>query len=389
MTFLMLGAMKIPMDNLDAAASSAAAPNSDIRPLAAADVPAVADLFQRIFVKNGKPAPAALTGYMRSLFLSPPEYQPDIASKVYVRPDGQLTGFIGVVPLPMTFKSKRLRAAVCGPLMVDGHAADPLAGARLLRAFLAGPQDISLSETANPVSVAMWRNLRGTVLPTYSLEWLFVLRPAGFGAQLAAGSSTTGRILGSLAKPVDAVVGRLTATSADAIKAGIHNDAEIDDAGSMDLIAKFTSAFDLCPSWSPEILQRILHDASLKPQFGTLTRRIVRARGGTPIGLFLYHGGPGRIARVLQVLHAPGQAGSILDRMVANIAASGAVGLRLRVQPALLHALLGRGGFFLHRASTVVHARDPELVAQFANGNAFFNGLAGETWTRLNGHLFE
>jgi hypothetical protein len=116
--------------------------------------------------------------------------------------------------------------------------------------------------------------------------------------------------------------------------------------------------------------------------------RAVVARGGTPIGAFLYHVRPGRIAHVLQVVALPGQAGTVLDRLFLHAEQSGAVAVRGRSQPHLLDALLTRNCFHVHRASSLVHARDPALLEPFLSGRAFFNGLAGDSWTRLVGEDF-
>jgi hypothetical protein len=44
---------------------------------------------------------------------------------------------------------------------------------------------------------------------------------------------------------------------------------------------------------------------------------------------------------------------------------------------------------FLHASSSIVHARDPDLLAPFVAGKAFFNGFAGESWSRLIGDRFD
>ena len=116
--------------------------------------------------------------------------------------------------------------------------------------------------------------------------------------------------------------------------------------------------------------------------------RAVTVRGGTPVGAFLYHVRAGRIAHVLQVIALPGQAGTVLDRLFLHAEQSGAVAVRGRSQPYLLDALLTRNCFHVHRASSLVHARDPELLEPFLSGRAFFNGLAGDSWTRLVGEDF-
>ncbi len=66
----------------------------------------------------------------------------------------------------------------------------------------------------------------------------------------------------------------------------------------------------------------------------------------------------------------------------------GAVAVRGRNQPFLLDALLTRNCFHWHRASSLVHARDESLIEPFLSGRAFFNGLAGDSWTRLVGDDF-
>ncbi|RUZ12491.1 hypothetical protein EN949_35010, partial [Mesorhizobium sp. M7A.F.Ca.US.007.01.2.1] len=140
---------------------------SQIRPLQAADIPAVAGLFQRTFRDGGKPPPPALETYLRWHYLEGPVCDPEIASLVHIASEGDISGFVGVNVLPMRHGQCKLRAAICGSLMVEPRANDPMAGARLLRTFLAGPQDISFSETANALSTQMWTKLRGVALPQY------------------------------------------------------------------------------------------------------------------------------------------------------------------------------------------------------------------------------
>ena len=54
----------------------------------------------------------------------------------------------------------------------------PLVGAKLLRSALSGSQDLSISESANPLSLKMWEKSGGATLPLFSLSWLRVLKPA-------------------------------------------------------------------------------------------------------------------------------------------------------------------------------------------------------------------
>src|ERR1043166_5856357 len=150
------------------------------------DMPAVAGLFQRTFRNARRATPASLTAYLRELYFDHPWRDPALASKVFVT-DGAVRGFIGILPLRLAFRGATVRAAVAGSLMVENPQANPLAGARLFRAYLSGPQDMSLSDSANPVSRGMWERLGGKTAPSESMEWVRPFRP--FATALALGAA--------------------------------------------------------------------------------------------------------------------------------------------------------------------------------------------------------
>ena len=98
--------------------------------------------------------------------------------------EGRVTGFIGVFPGHFEYRGRTVSAAIAGSLMVEHPDREPLAGAKLLRSVVKGPQDISISETTNLISQELWEPLGGKVVPLLSLDWFRPLRPVG--ATLAA-----------------------------------------------------------------------------------------------------------------------------------------------------------------------------------------------------------
>ena len=54
---------------------------------------------------------------------------------------------------------------------------NPLVGAKLLRSALNGSHDLSISESANPLSLKMWEKSGGATLPPLSLSWMRILKP--------------------------------------------------------------------------------------------------------------------------------------------------------------------------------------------------------------------
>ncbi|WP_292530949.1 hypothetical protein [Mesorhizobium sp.] len=296
----------------------------------------------------------------------------------------------------MQFNGRQLRAAICSSLMVEDHERDPMAGARLLKAYLDGPQDISFSETANDISTKLWTRLRGVVLPQYSLDWVRVMRPSSFVLSLSASRMKLARILNPFAHALDRFYCRRMKSSerrwsgvaADGAGHRAFRMSEIDSGTFAKLVEPLTVQFALRPQWSEGQLAHILADAAEKPELGELVYVSVASPAGSNVGAFAYHARAGEIGRVLQILALPGQAGSVIDCLIDDAAARGVSGLRGRIQPALLEAMLGRRIAFLTVASTVVHSRDPELLDAMKNSQAFLNGLAGEQWSRLIGGRF-
>ncbi|PZO80093.1 MAG: hypothetical protein DI629_07710 [Mesorhizobium amorphae] len=352
-------------------------------------------MFGRILRKSSGPTPPGLQSYLSDLFLDGPTADPDLPSLVHVREDGSVSGFIGVLPMALEHEGAPVRGALCCSMMVDRPEEDPFAGARLLRGFMAGPQDISLTETANDISTTMWRKMRGLVLNDYSLEWLRVIRPAGFAAALAATRFGPARLLAPLARPFDRFLGgrrgadpRWTHPDAGA-KGRVLKVEDASESTVAELLPRLTAHYPMRPRWDGDTLSRMLVHARVKRRYGGLAQQVVSSPGGQPLGLFVYYGDPGGIGRAVQVVAVPGQEGAVIDAMVNHAAERGLVAIRGRSQPNLLNVMLGRRFIFVHASSSIATARDPRLLEPFTAGKAFFNGFAGESWTRLMGDEFD
>src|SRR5215218_8203894 len=129
---------------------------SEARSLRQSDIAGVAQLFQQRFRDPGKPASAPLRAYLEDVFLNHPWQDSEQTSKVVVDGDGKVQGFVGVFPQRYLHKDNVVRTSVLGTLMSSEPARNPLVGAKLLRSALSGSQDMSISESANPLSLKMW-----------------------------------------------------------------------------------------------------------------------------------------------------------------------------------------------------------------------------------------
>jgi len=344
-------------------------------------------MFARVFMKRRAPSGSRLADYFDDVVLGGTNGEP--SSRVFVDGKGVVRGFIGVWPRRMVMHGRTIEAAAAGSLMVDRPEEHPTAGARLLRAFLAGPQALSFSETANEVSQRMWEKVGGERLATASLDWLRVLRPAGFAVAAAGQAFRPAWVLRPAAAGVDRLIEAAGANrflpSADT--SGMR-DADVTTAEILELIPALSGSYTLHPDWRSPALPTLLAHAEHKERYGTLYRRAVCSRGGVPVGCYLYYARRGDTARVLQVLALPNAVGSTLDSLFRHAAGLGCVGVRGRADPGLLDALVSRRCVLYHGAAMVVHARDKSLLEEVRSSRALMTGLAGESWNRLIGGEF-
>jgi len=363
---------------------------SGIRTCTAEDIPAVARMFQNAFRDPSRIAPRSLENYLRELFLEHPWRDPETESRVFVGADGHVHGFIGVLPMRMSFHGRRLRAALASSLVVDNPAENPMAGARLLRSYLTGPQDLCISETSNPTALGMWERVGGQPVAGYSMEWLRPLKPASLGVALIADRLRVAGILHPLASVVDAIVARFIpalAWPAPSVS-NYYCSAEADDESLLEHIPSFAARYALHPDWDPASLRWFLRHAARKDRHGQLFRRMVYSRKNEAVGCYLYYGRPRGIAWVLQIMAEPEALDAVTADLLNHASKQGCVAVRGRTQPHLLDPLLRHRSIFFQRSSTTVHTGNDDLLATIRSGDAFIIGLAGEGWTRLIGDNF-
>jgi hypothetical protein len=363
---------------------------SDIRTCTAGDIPAVARMFQKAFRDPNEAAPPSLEAYLRELFLEHPWRDPETASRVFVGADGGVHGFIGVLPVRMSFHGQKVRAALASSLVVDNPAEHPTAGARLLRSYFSGPQELCISETSNPIAQGMWERAGGKPLAEYSMEWLRPLRPAGLGVALLEERLAAARILRPLAALTDRALMRLAPSLAwPAPGTPRHcTDADVTDEVLLEQIPQFAAHYALHPDWDRTSLAFFLRHAARKGRHGELFRRMVYDRKGAPVGCYLYYGRPRQIAFVLQILARPEAVDAVVANLISHAERQGCVAVRGRTQPHLLEALLRHRCVLFRRSSTTVYSSNADLMAAIRSGDAFIIGLAGEGWTRLIGEKF-
>jgi len=319
-----------------------------------------------------------LVAYLEHIFYAHPWAQDDLPSLVYEDERGRVAGFLGVIPRPMLFQGSAIRAAVATQLMVAPESRG-LVGRRLMRAFLAGPQDLSLSDTANDPARLLWESLGGSVSVTHSLSWTRTLRPRRHYASRASSGGPARRAAWLAARPVLAVADALATRLVQQAPPG--STEPLDAAEMAATLPRLVGPRALRPVYEDGSLGWLLEQAADKRQFGELRQRLVRGPGSEVAGWFLYYRDGGGVGQVLQVAAPRSGLALVLRHLFYDAWRGGLAAIAGRLEPAWA-AELGAQRCRFERTGpwVLIHARRTEILHAIVCGDAFVSRLEGEWW---------
>src|SRR5579871_2078688 len=177
------------------------------------DIPQVADLHRRVFDIADESSPELLDRYQRyftDVFLENPWREDTGGSLVHQDETGKITGFLGTVSRRMSFKGDPIHARISSQFIVDRTCAG-LPALKLLSTYLAGPQDLSIGDEANPASRGMWEAFGGGASLLYSMRWIYPLRPCEFARFVLTRKKVIPRLVSRLAAPVTRMLDSIVA----------------------------------------------------------------------------------------------------------------------------------------------------------------------------------
>lgn len=356
---------------------------SAIRPLVREDLPAVAGLFADFVGWDVEAASAGLVAYYERTLLDGPFADPEIPSLVYEDARDGVVGVIGSHPRRFVHGSEPVRVACSGPLVVHPAHRPRGVGALLLRAYLAGPQDLTFNDRSIDPVRQMWVRLGGVTDTAASIGWAHVLAPAGFAAgALARRALGRERAPGAgLLARVDAVAGRRRLRGAPPSEGTTSE--PLSDAALLELLPTLRRAFPLRPAYDEAFLSWLFPELEAADLAGPLVRRLVRDAEGRALGWFVVYAPAHEVALVMQVAAAPGDVEAVFAQLVQTAAEHGSLELRGRVEPHLLPALRERRCRLLRMEWALLHGRrDPALVQAVLAGRALLTRMDGEWWMR-------
>ncbi len=324
--------------------------------------------------------------YFESIYFQHPWYDEAFPSLVYEESDGRITGFLGVRSHRMLFKGSSIHVATSSQFVVDPTSRSTGAGVQLLKTFLSGPQDLSLTDGGNNISRKLWEGLKGTTALVYSTHWKKLLRPTQYGLSELRERKLWSPIA-SAAKPfchlLDALVGRRfphhfsfaePATTAEILTAEtllkLINEAARDGA--------------LKPEYDERSMQWMLEIINSKQGWGTLRKHLIRDSKGAVLGGYVYYLQPKGTSTVLLVITNKRTGGEVLDHLFYDAWQQGAAAISGRLEPKLMQELSERHCFFnCGRPWMMIHSYNHDLLQAIHRGDAQLSMLEGEWCMRF------
>lgn len=355
-----------------------------VRPLAESDIPQIADLYWEVLRERKGTPPTTVPSFLKELYFDNPWIDSSIPSLVYDE-RGTIGGFLGVIPRRMFFRGESVRIAYGGNFMVHPKFRTTLAGLRLLHTYMAGPQDLSQTDSANDTSRALLERLGFTTILPYSVHWVRLLRPAQC-VTFALSQFTESPLAASLkfvSKPLcgvaDALGAKVPASpfrySQPSLKA-----TDLDLETHLNCLKEFRGCYSLWPEYDAVSLGWLLDFMQRMRGHGKSLRKLVlRDEGGSVLGWYIYYRNPGGFGQVVQLAGARKRIREILDHLFYDAWADGAIALHGMVDGQLMGDFSQNNCFFTCRGGWIVaHSRKPQLLETLNNGDAFLTRLDGE-----------
>ncbi|HTW57392.1 MAG TPA: hypothetical protein VMD99_04655 [Terriglobales bacterium] len=355
-----------------------------VRPLAEADIPQVVDLYWKYMRKREGSAPPALRTTFHNLYFINPFVDPAFPPLVYEDKGGKIVGFLGTVVRKMNLCGEPIRVAFGGNLVVHPDSRSHLAAPRLLGTFMAGNQDLSLTDSANDLSRKLIERLGFHAVPALNIHWARPLRPSHY--LVYALSRATGPAVATTLKIVskpfcavaDGLAARLSFSPFRQTTPALQG-AEADVETLLQCQVEFRQTYSLWPEYDAQSLKWLLNFMDHMPVRGDLRKIVLRDAQQKIVGWYIYYVKRGAIGEVVQVGGNPKSTKNILDHLFHDARQQGVIGLHGVVDSRRMADFSDKNCLFTCRGGwSMAHSRNLELLDVLDRGAGFLSRLDGE-----------
>lgn len=255
-----------------------------------------------------------------------------------------------------------------------------------MKAYLAGPQDLTITDGATEDVRRMWVGLGGETRHLECIGWIRAFRPWVAAAELIQGPRPRlGRALRPLAPALDATTRAVSSWLEVSRPPGTLE--ELTPELLVEHLQQVARDRLLRPAYDQSFARWLFREAAAVTTRGTLVRRLVLRDTGEPDGWFVYFAKKGDIGHVVQVAGSERSVDRVLDHLLFDAASRGVTALRGRME-AQLREPLSRRDCLLRRSNSLalVHSRRTDLLHAVHSGRSLLSRLEGEWW--MGHHLF-
>lgn len=351
---------------------------SEIRPLERSDLPQVVSLYEHVARSGSRTAPPGLAGYFERTFLDHPWADREIPSLVYADGD-RILGFLGSSVRRLQLDGKPLRMGISGQLVTEPEVRKRAAGAFLMREYMMGAQDLTITDTASDLVRRIWEGVGGETSQLACIGWVRIFRPAQFASAYRGRQQVEPVRRARVSQLLDTISSPLAGRALRPAQGEGTQAQELTPAELVDRLADLK--FRLRPAYDEEFAAWLFEEVAAVRSRGTLVKRAVSR------GWYVYYLVPGGISQVLQVAAEERDAGDVLDHLFADAYRRGSAAVQGRLEAHVREPLAQRRALF-HQSGylALVHARDREILHAIQAGQALLTRLEGEWWM---GHHLE
>jgi hypothetical protein len=360
----------------------------DVRPFVKEDISQVADLHRRVFSTGDAGCPGLVEryqSYFREVFLDNPWSEDGLPSLVYREEDGRVMGFLGVLPRRMLMNGQLLRVAVASQAVVHPNRRG-LAGLKLLKVLLDGPQDLTMADESNDASRRIWEAGGGTTSLLYSFSWLRLLRPTQFALAFLKKRKSLppfASVSSPFAHVLDASLARAEQWRLRQSTSRLIAD-DLNEETFLAALPEFAGNRSLRPHYDHRSVNWVLERARPREANGCLWKMVVKRDNQNILGWYLYYVKSDGIAEVLQIVAKKHSIHEVLDHLLSHASLQGVIALSGRLDPAFVKELSDSYCLFHARGPwMLIHSRKPELLGAIQRGDAFLTRLEGEWCARF------
>jgi hypothetical protein len=357
-----------------------------IRPCTRDDLPRVAVLYEQVMRSGSTAPPPGLVPFFERTLFDHPWADPEIPSLVYEDADG-IGAFLGSHVRRLVFDGTTIRMGCSGQFVSAPAMQKRGAGALLLRRYMAGPQELTITDGPSAAVGRMWERLRGQMVWLNSLSWTFVYRPWSAGSTLLGLNRAAAWRLATRAfgRPADAVFGRLASRRLRVPEPQTRS-APLTAAAMLELFPSVVQGLSLYGDYDRAFVDWLFAELASVASRGQLVKELVSAADGRPLGWYVAYLPVNAIAQVVQVAASPADAEAVLGHLLHHAQTAGVSAVQGRLEPHLFEAVLKYRCRLRGAHPALIHSRlRPDVVSAVFEGKALLTRMEGEWW--MSSHI--